>query len=151
MKIISDDLRGPQIAALLRDHVQDMAIASPINCINTLSIDALRSPEITLWSVWEGSELLGCGALKELDEDAGEIKSMRTANVHLGRGVATELLQYIVNVSRQRGYRCLYLETGSASAFKSAHLLYEKTGFSYCGPFAGYDDDPFSRFMVLEL
>ena len=104
-----------------------------------------------MWSAWEGYELLGCAALKELDAEAGEVKSMRTANVHLGRGVATELLQHIVNVSRQRGYRCLYLETGSAPAFKPAHLLYEKTGFLSCGPFADYDDDPFSRYMVLEL
>ena len=151
MKIVADDLRGPEIAALLRDHVDDMAVASPTNCINTLGIDLLRSPEITLWSAWDGSELLGCGALKELGGDLGEIKSMRTAESHLGKGVATKILQHIVKVAKQRGYRSLYLETGSAPAFQPAHSLYVKAGFSYCGPFADYSEDPFSRFMVLAI
>lgn len=151
MKIIDDDLEGPKIAALLQEHVQGMFDASPPDSIHTLNIDALRSPNITVWSAWEGSELLGCGALKDIDAETGEIKSMRTAEPHLGKGVATEILQHIVKVSRQRGYQCLYLETGSAPAFQPAHSLYVKAEFSYCGPFADYSEDPFSRFMVLPL
>ncbi len=151
MNIVDDDLEGPEIAALLREHVQGMVDTSLPDSIHTLSIEALRSPDIAVWSAWERSELLGCGALKELDDSTGEIKSMRTADDQLGKGVATEILQHIVKISRQRGYRSLYLETGSAPAFQPAHSLYLKAGFSYCGPFADYRDDPFSRFMVLPL
>ena len=151
MNIVDDGLEGPEIAALLREHVQGMFDASPPDSIHTLNIDALRSPDITMWSAWDGSELLGCGALRELDAESGEIKSMRTVENHLGKGVATEILQHIVQVSRQRGYQNLYLETGSAPAFQPAHSLYLKAGFSYCGSFADYKEDPFSCFMILPL
>jgi putative acetyltransferase len=76
---------------------------------------------------------------------------MRTASAHLGRGVATAILEHIVDVARLRGYRDLFLETGSAPAFQPAHALYRKAGFVECSPFADYSADPFSRFMVLAL
>ncbi len=151
MIIVEDDLGGPEIAALLQERVQGVADTSPPDSIHTLSIDELRSPTITMWSAWAGSELLGCCALKELASDSGEIKSMRTAGAHLGRGVATAVLKIIVDVARQRGYRQLYLETGSEPAFRPAHALYQKAGFVDCSPFADYREDPFSRFMVLTL
>lgn len=151
-KIIEDDLEGPEIAKLLRDHAQDIMFdASPPDSIHTLSIDLLRSPEITMWSAWEGSVLLGCGALKKLDAETGEVKSMHTAGEHLGRGVATAILQHMLSVARQRRYQKLYLETASAPAFAPAHSFYQKAGFSYCGPFVDYIADRFSRFMMLEL
>lgn len=151
MKIVEDDLASPEIAALLRDHAQGMFEASPPDSIHTLNIESLRSPEITMWSAWEGPVLLGCGALKKLDAEAGEVKSMRTVDAHLGKGVATAILQHLLSVAGQRGYRKVYLETGSAPAFAPAHSFYQKAGFSYCGPFADYTEDPFSRFMVLKL
>lgn len=151
INIIEDDLSGPEIAALLRDHVQGMHDTSPPDSIHTLSLDALRAPGITVWTAWEGSELLACGALKALHGEAGEIKSMRTADAHLGRGVASEVLRHIVSIAMQRGYKKLYLETGSAAAFQPAHALYLKAGFSFRGPFADYTDDPFSRFMEKDL
>ena len=151
MFIVEDDLKGPAIAALLRDHVQNMRDTSPPDCIHTLSLESLRAPDITVWTAWEGTELLACGALKELDSEAGEIKSMRTADAHLGRGIASRILQHIFSVSKERGYKKIYLETGSAPAFQPAHTLYLTAGFSYCDPFAEYTDDPFSRFMVMDL
>ena len=151
MIIVEDDLSGPEIRALLREHVQGMFDTSPPDSVHTLSLEALRVPAITLWSAWEGAALMGCGALKELDAGSGEIKSMRTAQAHLGKGVATAILQRIVDVATERGYRHLYLETGSSPAFEPAHALYGKAGFVPCGPFADYRDDPFSRFMVLAL
>jgi len=151
MIIKNDDLAGPEIAALLHEHVQGMVDTSPPDSIHTLSIEALRSPSITMWSAWEGKELMGCGALKALDADSGEIKSMRTASAHLGRGVATAILKRIVETANERGYQRLYVETGSAPAFHPAHALYRKAGFVDCGPFAEYREDPFSRFMVRVL
>src|SRR5205814_8377599 len=111
----------------------------------------LRRPEITFWTVWESGELLGCGALKELDATHGEIKSMRTAAAHLRKGVARSMLAHILAEARRRGYRRLSLETGSAEAFLPARRLYETFGFDYCGPFDSYVEDPFSVFMTLEL
>tara|TARA_R110000782_G_scaffold46424_3_gene102549 strand:- start:47 stop:505 length:459 start_codon:yes stop_codon:yes gene_type:complete len=151
LRIVQDDLSGPEIAALLSEHVQSMRDISPVDSVHTLSLEALRSPQITLWTAWLGTELIACGALKELDERSGEIKSMRTASAHRGRGYASEILQHIIAVARERQYRELYLETGSSPEFGPAHALYCKAGFDYCGPFADYKEDPFSRFMVQSL
>lgn len=146
-----DDLRGPEVKALLEAHLETMAEHSPPESRHALDLDALRAPEITFWTVWEGSDLLGCGALKVLDRDHGEIKSMHTASAHRGRGIAARLLTHIIDEARRRSYRRLSLETGSMEAFYPAHALYEKFGFVECGPFTGYREDPYSTFMTCEL
>jgi putative acetyltransferase len=116
-----------------------------------LDLDRLRQPWITFGTVWEGGELLSCGALKELDATHGEIKSKRTAAAYLRKGVARRMLGHILAEARRRGYRRVSLETGSAEAFWPARRLYESFGFAYCGPFDGYALDSFSVFMTLEL
>lgn len=146
-----DDLQGASILDLLREHKQHMVDTSPEDAMHTLDIDRLRAPDITMWSAWDGNELLGCCALKEIDDSCGELKSMRTATAHLGKGVATDLLQHIIVAAKGRGYTHLYLETGSSPAFTPAHTLYQKSGFQFRGPFANYREDPVSRFMQLEL
>ena len=151
MKIVVDDLEGKKIEDLLDAHRQEMYEISVPDSIHTLTIDALRATEITVWTAWDEKELLGCGALKELDAQNGEIKSMRTADAHLGRGVASGILQHMLGVARQRGYETVYLETGGAADFRPARALYKKAGFSYCGPFADYAEDPVNRFMMLRL
>jgi putative acetyltransferase len=149
--IIEDDLSGAAVAALLREHLDGMAQHSPPESIHALDLSALRQPDITFWTAWEADELLGCAALKELSARHGEIKSMRTATRHLGRGVASALLLHIIGESNRRSYARLSLETGSSPAFEPAHSLYRKFDFVYCGPFGDYREDPFSRFMTLEL
>ncbi len=151
MEIRIDDLSGPEIAQLLNEHLQDMALHSPPESIHALDLDALRKPEITFWTAWDGAELLGCGAIKQLDPQHGEIKSMRTASRHKGKGVAAGLMDHILPEARRRGYRRLSLETGSMAAFAPAHRLYERFGFTQCGPFADYVEDPYSRFMTKEI
>lgn len=146
-----DDLSGPQIAELLDEHLRCMARVSPRKSRHALNLDELRAPDITFWSVWQGRELVGCGALKELDAEHGEIKSMRTAQGHLRKGVASMLLRHIISEAKRRGYRRLSLETGSMKYFESAHNLYRKFGFRSCPPFAGYREDPNSFFMTREL
>lgn len=148
MEIIKDDLSGPEIAVLLNQHLAGMALNSPPGSIHALDLEALRQPDITFWSAWQDSELLGCGALKELDHQRGEIKSMRTAAAHIRRGVAANLLQHIIATATARGYRQLSLETGSAPAFEPARRLYMRFGFEECGPFANYILDPHSVFMT---
>jgi putative acetyltransferase len=124
---------------------------TPAGSVHALDVQGLQDPAITFWTVWDDEQLLGCGGLKELDATHGEIKSMRTAGEHLGKGVASALVEHIVGVARQRGYARLSLETGSGEVFEPAHALYRKHGFEYCGPFADYKPDPFSRFLTCSL
>ena len=151
MDIRVDDLTGPEIAQLLQEHLQSMALHSPPESIHALDLDGLRSPAITFWSAWQGPELVGCCALKELDARHAEIKSMRTATRHLRKGVAAGLMQHLLEEATRRGYERLSLETGSMAAFGPAHELYARFGFERCGPFADYVEDPYSIFMTRDL
>lgn len=151
MEILLDDLRGPLIRALLKAHLDDASRHSPPESVHALDLDGLRAPEVTFWTVWEDEDLLGCGALKALDQIHGEIKSMHTAKAHRGKGVAAGLLQHIIDEAGRRSFRRLSLETGSMEAFLPARRLYEKFGFVECSPFAGYRLDPYSLFMTREL
>ena len=151
MDIRIDDLRGPEIARLLQEHLDEMFLHSPPESVHALDLETLRRPEITFWTVWKDGALMGCGALKALDASHGEIKSMRTARDHLRKGVAATLMRHILRVARERGYRRLSLETGSPDAFLPARAMYERFGFEECGPFADYVEDPYSVFMTIEL
>jgi putative acetyltransferase len=151
MLIRPDDLSGAEIRALLHEHLRNMAELSPPESVHALDIDALRSPEITFWTVWSGEDLLGCGALKALSRDHGEVKSMRTAWPHRRKGVARAMLSHIIDEARRRSYVRLSLETGSMPAFHPAQRLYADHGFAHCSPFAGYVDDPNSVFMTRRL
>jgi putative acetyltransferase len=151
MEIRIDDLSGREIGKLLAEHLRSMAEVSPPESRHALDLNELRKADITFWSVWQGQELVGCAALKELDPAHGEIKSMRTAAAHLRKGVATELLKHIISEAMRRGYRRLSLETGAMPYFKPAHGLYRKFGFSDCPPFAGYVEDPNSVYLTKEL
>jgi putative acetyltransferase len=151
MQIRVDDLTSPAVIQLLVEHRESMFLHSPPESVHALDLDGLRQPEVTFWSVWENGELLGCGALKELDARHGEIKSMRTAAAHRRKGVATKLMQHIVEEARHRSYQRLSLETGSMAVFEPARRLYASFGFELCGPFAEYVEDPYSVFMTREL
>jgi len=146
-----DDLSGSEIYELLQERLQSLALHSPPESVHALDIEALRKPEITFWSVWENGEIVGCGALKELDSQHAEIKSMRTSLLHLRKGVAKNLLNHILEEAKRRGYSRLSLETGSMEAFEPARKLYANFGFTYCEPFADYVEDPYSVFMTREL
>ena len=151
MRIETDDLSRPAIHALLNEHLQSMYELSPPESVHALDLDELRKPGITFWSAWEGSILLGCGALKALDRFHGEVKSMRTPTALRRRGAGRAILTHIIGVARSRRYERLSLETGPMEAFKPAHRLYESFGFTYCGPFGEYVEDPNSMFMTLRL
>jgi len=151
MHIELDDLSRPEIHALLSEHLHNMYALSPPESVHALDLNRLRSPAISFWTAWEGAQLLGCGALKQLDARHGEIKSMRTPDALRRRGAARAILNHIIAVARSRGYQRLSLETGSMEAFRPAQKLYESAGFSYCGPFGEYLDDPNSAYMTLQL
>ena len=151
MEIREDDPRRDQAASLLREHLEDMGVDSPPESIHALDMEALCSPEVTFWTASEGSELLGCGALLELDRQHGEIKSMRTAKDHLRKGIASKVLHHMIMEAERRSYTRLSLETGSMEAFAPGRALYSSFGFAFCEPFANYAPDPNSVFMTRAL
>lgn len=151
MSITEGGLHDPDVLALLREHLQGMADHSPPESIHALDVEGLKASDITFWTMRDGSEVLGCIALKRLDERHGEIKSMRTASAHLRKGVGAALLEHLVAEARRRNFERLSLETGSGPGFEAAHALYRKFGFVECGPFADYREDPFSRFLTAVL
>ncbi|MFT2091794.1 GNAT family N-acetyltransferase [Paraglaciecola sp. 2405UD69-4] len=149
MNIKVDDLRHPKVKELLQKHLDDMYATSPKESVHALDLSGLREANVRFWSAWQGDELLGCGALKILNSKHGEIKSMRTSESHNRKGVATNILQHIIEHGQQIGLKQLSLETGTQDFFKPARQLYLKNGFQDCGPFADYSLDPNSLFMTL--
>jgi putative acetyltransferase len=145
------DFDDERVKALLVRHLQGMHANSPPGHVFALDWSALQKPEISFYALWEDEELLGFGALKELGPRAGEIKSMRTADAHLRRGVGAAILEHIIEEARRRGYARLSLETGSGPAFEPALTLYRKYGFSDGGSFADYEKSPFNQFLHLDL
>ncbi len=143
-----DDLSGEPVRALIARHLSGMHASSPPSSVHAFDIEQLRHPDVTFWTAWHDDELAGCGALKRLDAERGEIKSMRVADAFLGRGVGRAILEHVVSEAKALGLRSLWLETGSGAPFVAALRLYESAGFSRCGPFDGYTDDPFSVFMT---
>ena len=146
-----DDLSDGAIANLLNTHLQQMQKYSPAESIHAVDAQQLQHSALTFWSARQGSELTGCGALRQLSPDSGELKSMKTSPGYLRQGVAQQLLMVIIDEARLRGYDTLYLETGCHDAFKPAIAMYEKHGFVACSAFGDYQEDPYSRFLKKRL
>ena len=151
MHLRIDDLNGPEIAKLLNEHMNDMKLVSPPESNHALILDELRKPEITFWTAWSADQLAGCGALLELNNKHGEVKSMRTAPNFRRKGIGAMVLQNIIAVAKNRNYERLSLETGSMEYFKPARELYTSFGFHLCEPFATYIEDSNSVFMSMDL
>lgn len=151
LKIEIDDLSNPEVINFLTEHLQHMIQVTPPGYVHALDIEALRNPEITFWTVWEGELLLCCGALKKLNPEHAELKSMRTTPTHLGKGIASFLLNHILSKAKELNYQKIYLETGSYEVFQPARKLYEKFGFTYCEPFADYKESVNSVYMSVDL
>ncbi|EGQ8501186.1 GNAT family N-acetyltransferase [Vibrio parahaemolyticus] len=151
MRIEIDNLERPQVIALLEEHLQDMYATSPPESVHALDVSKLKLPSITFWTGWDGEQLLGCVAMSQLEDGHAELKSMRTTSSARKQGVASRLLNHVIEQAKHQGIQRLSLETGSMAFFEPAHRLYEKHGFVYCEPFGDYQPDPNSRFMTLAL
>lgn len=151
MDIRVDDLTGSEIAAFLEAHIRDMRAVSPPQSKHALDLDGLRRPGITFWTVWDGTALVGCGAIKALDAGHAEIKSMRVDAARRRDGIGSRLLAHALDAARANGHRRVSLETGSMPFFEPARRLYAKFGFVACPPFGDYVEDPNSVFMTRPL
>ncbi|HJS86078.1 MAG TPA: GNAT family N-acetyltransferase [Acetobacteraceae bacterium] len=150
-EIRKDDLSGEPVRALLALHLAGMHASSPPGSVFALDLSGLQAPDVTVWSVWQGDKIVGIGALKELGDGTGEVKSMRTHPDHLRKGVAVLLLEHIVREAKARGLRRLSLETGSGPAFEPALALYRKRGFIDGEAFSDYERSAFNQFLHLPL
>ncbi len=151
LEIREDDLAGEAVRALLALHLSGMHANSPPGHVFALDLSGLRTPDVTVWSAWDGASLAGIGALKRLPDGSGEVKSMRTHPEHLHRGVGAALLEHIIEAARAHGLTRLSLETGSGPAFAPALALYRKRGFVDGEAFGGYARSDFNRFLHLAL
>ena len=150
-RIFEGELDHDDVRELLDQHFAEMRAGSPPSACHVLPVDGLKVPAIRFFTLRENGALLGCGALKRLSANHGEIKSMRTANAALGCGVGKAMLDHLVATAQAEGMNRLSLETGSTEQFAAANRLYEKEGFDRCGPFGGYADTPFTRFFTREI
>jgi putative acetyltransferase len=145
------DFSDPRVIALLRHHYEQNRAVTPEGSAHVLDLGAMQVPEIAFFTLWDGEALLGIGALRDFGDGSGEIKSMRTADHALRRGVAAAMLAHLIAHARTIGLARLYLETGSFAYFEPARKLYARFGFTECPPFQGYTLDPNSIYMVREL
>lgn len=150
-EIRAGSLESPQVIALLQDHLDAMEHTAPPESRHALDISGLRGPGIAFWSIWDGTQLAGVGALQHLSVEHAEIKSMKTASAYLRTGVAKTMLQHLIDEAVGRGYSRLSLETGSMEFFAPARKLYNRFGFRPCEPFGAYLEDPNSVFMTMPL
>lgn len=150
-EISADDPRAPDVRALLDRHMTAMLATTPPEHAFALDVDGLLDPAVTFFSFRADGELLGVGALKQLDPEHAEIKSMHTTVAARGRGVGRAMLNHLLGVARSRSYRRVSLETGTMAEFAAARALYTSAGFTACGPFADYQPSEDNCFMTLEL
>ncbi|MEH6716372.1 GNAT family N-acetyltransferase [Parasphingorhabdus flavimaris] len=151
MEIRLDDLSGRQVQDLLAAHLAGMQENSPPESVYALDLSGLLAPDVSVWTAWDSEELMGIGALKQLSSSTGEIKSMRTDPRHLRKGVGLALLDHVIALARERGYRRLSLETGSGAEFEPALTLYRKRGFANGEPFGDYKPTDFNQFLHLDM
>jgi putative acetyltransferase len=151
MQIRKDDPANPLIAPLLVAHVADQRDNTPPGFSFALDTAGLSRPDVTFWTAWDDETPIGMGALREIDAHSGEVKSMRAADAWRGRGVGHAVLEAIVATAHGRGYRRLYLETGTTAAYAPALALYRRAGFVPCDAFADYAPSPHNQFLTLIL
>ncbi len=150
-RLAVDDLESTETRELLRLHLAGMHASSPPGQSFALDLSGLQTPDITVWSAWEGERIAAIGALKALSPEAGEVKSMRTHPDFLRRGAAAAILETIIGEARARGYALLSLETGTGPDFAAALSFYRRHGFRSGEAFADYEPSDFNQFLHLQL
>jgi len=150
-EISIDDPRAEDVRELLERHLAFAKSNTPPEDVHALEVDGLLDPALTVFSFRRNGELLAVGALKRLDARHAELKSMHTAQSARRRGIGRAMVEHLLAVARDRGFRRVSLETGSMPVFAPARLLYASVGFRPCEPFADYRPSPNSTCMTLSL
>ena len=151
MKSIEGNFNNPKVNELLVKHFNELKSVSPAGSTHVLDIAGLKDQTIKFWSLWEGNELIGCGALKFLENDNGEFKSIRVVDKFRKKGNGVKIINHLIDQAIKLGIKKLSIETGSGEFFKPARKLFKNCGFKKCKPFAHYKSDPNSCYMSLFL
>ena len=151
MKSVEGNFDNPEVDELLRKHFIELRSVSPAGSTHVLDIDGLKNPSIKFWSLWENEKLMGCGALKFLNESHGEFKSIRVADQYRGKGYGKKIISHLIAEAKELKIKKISIETGSGEFFKSARRLFKNFGFEKCEPFSHYKTDANSCYMSLEI
>ena len=151
MKSIEGNFDNPEVDKLLRKHFIELRSVSPAGSTHVLDIDGLKNPSIKFWSLWENEKLMGCGALKFLNENHGEFKSIRVADQYRTKGYGKKIISHLIAEAKELKIKKISIETGSGEFFKSARRLFKNFGFEKCEPFSHYKADANSCYMTLEI
>ena len=148
LKSIEGNFDHPEVNQLLKNHFIELRSASPEGSAHVLDIPGLMIPSIKFWSLWEESQLMGCGALKFLDKNHGEFKSIRIHDNFRGKGNGAKIIDYLINEAKKLNIKRLSIETGSSNFFAPARKLFNNSGFKPCKPFAHYKEDTNSLYFT---
>tara|TARA_B100001057_G_C22305219_1_gene739874 strand:- start:93 stop:560 length:468 start_codon:yes stop_codon:yes gene_type:complete len=148
LKSIEGNFEHPEVNQLLKNHFIELRTASPEGSVHVLDIIGLKIPSIKFWSLWEKNQLMGCGALKFLEKDHGEFKSIRIHDNFKGKGNGTKIINHLINEAKKLNIKRISIETGSGSFFTPARKLFNKCGFKPCAPFAHYKEDINSLYLT---
>ena len=151
MKSIEGNFDNLEVNDLLKKHFIELRSVSPAGSTHVLDIDGLKDPSIKFWSLWENNKLIGCGALKFLEKNHGEFKSIRVADKFRKNGMGEKIISHLIDQAKQIGIKKLSTETGAGEFFAPARKLFKKFGFKKCKPFAHYKEDPNSCYYNLKI
>jgi len=150
-KIIEGNFDHPEVNELLKKHFIELRAASPEESTHVLDIAGLKTPSIKFWSLWENNRLLGCGALKFLDKEHGEFKSIRIHDNFRRQNIGIKLIQHLIIEARKHNLKRISIETGAGKFFEPARKLFKKCHFEPCKPFAHYKIDPNSLYYTKQI
>ena len=148
LKSIEGNFDHPEVNELLKKHFVELRDASPKGSAHVLDIEGLKVPSIKFWSLWENNQLMGCGALKFLDKEHGEFKSIRIKDNFRGKGNGIKVIKHLINEAKKLKIKRLSIETGAGKFFAPARKLFDNCGFKPCKPFAHYKDDINSLYLT---
>ena len=151
MKSIENNFEDPKVNELLNKHFIELRSVSPKGSTHVLDIPGLKIPSIKFWSLWENENLIGCGALKFLEDNHGEFKSIRISDKYRNKGLGKKIIDYLIEEAIKLNIKKISIETGTGIFFKPARKLFKKCGFKPCDPFAHYKEDPNSCYFTIDL
>ena len=151
MKSIENNFEDPKVNELLNKHFIELRSVSPKGSTHVLDIPGLKIPSIKFWSLWENNNLVGCGALKFLEDNHGEFKSIRISDKYRNKGLGKKIIDYLIEEAIKLNIKKISVETGTGNFFEPARKLFKKCGFKPCDPFAHYKEDPNSCYFTIDL